>query len=353
MDFLKIFHIDCGRKYFTPEELKRIIVRLGQNGFNTIELAFGNGGMRFLLNDMEIVTSVGRYGSSEVRTAINSGNRAFCDCGTNELTEEEMEELIYEAERKGIQIMPLLNTPGHMDAIVTAMKELHMAEVGYRGSVSTFDLACTEAAEFTKALLQKYVGWFADHGCTYFNMGCDEYANDVMNSGFEALCSGDDFKYDMFVAYVNDVAGGIFKKGMRPVMFNDGMYYDGTETGGELRRDIICAYWSTGWEGYRLAPARCIEQHGHKIINTSNSWYYVLGRRKDEGNNPIFNNEMALEGIKRTGIGEIPGGADNEPIGAMLCLWCDEPGIVYTEEEEKIVAGLIEEFGRNSGQCFE
>lgn len=84
MEFQKVFHIDCSRKYFSLEEL-------GKNNYTLIELAFSNGGMRFLLNDMEIITSKRAYSNDEVRAAINFGNREYYDAGVNEINEAEME----------------------------------------------------------------------------------------------------------------------------------------------------------------------------------------------------------------------------------------------------------------------
>lgn len=341
---MKIFHIDCGRKAFSPDELKHIIEQMGKNGYDLIELSIGNGGMRFLLDDMEIQTAGTVYGSEEVKEAIRAGNRKYCDCGKNELTEEEMEDLVRFAGKNGIGILPLLNTPGHMQAIVTAMEELGIPDVRYMGSCSTINLGNAKAVSFTGTLLEKYIAWFAKRGSRYFNMGCDEYANDKLEdglSGFGLLCRKEDFMYDRFIGYVNDIAGIVKGYGMTPVMFNDGMYYAGNTDGGQLDREIICSYWTTGWTDYTPAPARLIEQMGHRILNTASDWYYVLGRREGDGGNQDFTSKKAEDGILGIGKNDVPGGADNVPVGAMLCLWCDSPSVPYTEEEQKILDRLI------------
>lgn len=341
---MKIFHIDCGRKYFSVDELKNLIHLLGKNGYNMIELAFGNGGMRFFLKNMEITTSTRTYESDAVKAAINYGNRAFCDCGTNELTEREMEELISLANEYNIRILPLLNSPGHMDAIVMGMEKLGISAPGFKGSVSTIDFDSTEAVEFTKAILSKYIDWFADRGSTLFNMGCDEYANDVLASGFAVLCDRKNFMYDKFISYANSVADLILEAGMKPVMFNDGMYYDENVEGGLLNREIICSYWSMGWPGYTPASAKFVEKQGHAILNTSNEWYYVLGRRYDTKPNPMFNDRDAERGILTCQKSVVLGGTDTSPMGEMFCLWCDEPQMPFNDEEKIILEKLISAF---------
>lgn len=57
---------------------------------------------------------------------------------------------------------------------------------------------------FTQALVEKYMAYFAEKGCEYFNLGADEYANDRYTSGsmgFGHLISSG--KYGSFVNYVN------------------------------------------------------------------------------------------------------------------------------------------------------
>ncbi len=128
---------------------------------------------------------------------------------------------------------------------------------------------------------------------------------------------------------------------MTPVMFNDGMYYAGHTEAGRLDPDILCSYCITGWPGYDLAPARLIEKMGHRIINTASDWYYVLGRRTGDGGNQDFTSDKTAAGIARVAKSEVPGGADSEPAGEMLCVWCDEPMAPYTAEERDILDRLI------------
>lgn len=49
--FYRIVHLDCGRKYFSEAQIKQIIDYAYNYGYTHVELAFGNDGLRFLLND--------------------------------------------------------------------------------------------------------------------------------------------------------------------------------------------------------------------------------------------------------------------------------------------------------------
>ena len=199
----RIVHLDCGRKYFSVDNIKSIIDTSSEAGFNYLELAVGNDGLRFLLDDMSVTVGETAYESTDVTNAVQAANKAYYDAGEqNELTQAEMDEIIAYAKEKGMGVIPLLNTPGHMNAIVSAMASLGI-NGSYDGSANTIDVTNADAVAFTKALLQKYVTYFAEKGCTLFNFGADEYANDIYSTGgmgFAQLVNAG--QYDEFVAYI-------------------------------------------------------------------------------------------------------------------------------------------------------
>lgn len=49
-----IMFLDCGRKYYSVDSIKQIIDNASAAGFNYIQLAVGNDGLRFLLDDMSL-----------------------------------------------------------------------------------------------------------------------------------------------------------------------------------------------------------------------------------------------------------------------------------------------------------
>ena len=85
--FYTIFHLDCGRNYFSKQQIKNIIDEMAKDGFNTLELAIGNDGLRFLLDDMSVTMDDGTvYSDAAVRAGIQDGNKAYRNNGTNELS---------------------------------------------------------------------------------------------------------------------------------------------------------------------------------------------------------------------------------------------------------------------------
>ena len=344
MEYIKAFHIDNGRKYYSLAQLTDLVDVMAEAGYNMLELAVGNDGYRLLLDDMTIRTAQKVYESDDVKKAIHAGNIAYCDNGTNELTEEDAAALIKYANEKGIQVMPLLNSPGHMDAILTAMEHLGISSPAYKGSKTTVDLDNPEAVQFTKALLQKLITWFSEKGCLYLNLGSDEYANDVLTSGFASLQKPEEYRYDKFISYVNDIAHMIKSAGMVPVMFNDGVYYNQDLSAGTLDKDIVVSYWSPGWDAYDLAPVSFLEAQGHQILDTSCSWYYVLGRTTEENVNRIFTYQTSLNAMTNEESPVLSSMKNTKPIGSMFCLWSDEPQVPYDEKEVDRMHMLLRAF---------
>lgn len=274
-----IMFLDCGRKYFSVNSIKQIIDNASAAGFNYIQLAVGNDGLRFLLDDMSLTVNGTTYSSQQVSAAIHAGNEAYHNFDVDELTQPEMDEIIAYAASKGMGVIPCVNTPGHMDAILSAATSLTGTDCSYSGSARTIDVTNATAVAFTQALLQKYISYFAGKGCKLFNMGADEYANDIFTSGsmgFGNLQSTG--KYSYYVTYVNDVAALIKDAGMTPMAFNDGIYFNSNTSSGTFDTDILICYWSNGWSSYTPMPAANLAAKGFKLINTHGDYYWVLGK---------------------------------------------------------------------------
>lgn len=343
-DFMRVFHLDCGRKYFSVAEIKSLIDTASAANYTHIELAVGNDSLRFLLDDMSVTANGKTYASDDVKTQIHNGNVNYYDAGSaNELSQRDMDTIIAYAQSKNISIIPLINTPGHMDAILSAATALTGSDCAYNKSVRTIDLTNDTAVAFTQALLQKYINYFAGKGCGYFNMGADEYANDVLKpNGFSYLLSNG--LYSNFVNYVNDVAKLIVDAGMTPIAFNDGIYYKNTTNCGAFSKDIVVSYW----ENSGTASASFIAQQGHKILNTNKSWYYVPG---NTGSWASMN--TAKSGVNNTRVTSVAG--DNgsvTPIGAMLCLWCDTPSVPFDSNVKDNVNYLMQTLSQKNSTYF-
>ncbi len=81
---------------------------------------------------MSITVNGKTYASEEVKKAITEGNNQYYkDPNGNALNKTEMNRSCCLCKRKGIHIIPVINTPGHMDSILVAMEELGMSNPRY------------------------------------------------------------------------------------------------------------------------------------------------------------------------------------------------------------------------------
>lgn len=77
----RIVHLDCGRKYFSKDWIIALMYEAKAAGYNQVQLAFGNKGLRFLLNDMSVTVDGTAY---DAKSAIQEGNKAYLQCGRKE-----------------------------------------------------------------------------------------------------------------------------------------------------------------------------------------------------------------------------------------------------------------------------
>lgn len=328
--FYRIVHLDCGREYFTKDWIIALINEMSAAGYNQLQLAFGNGGFRFYLNDM----GVGSYGSDAVKNALEDGNNHYNTYGddgkgtangewmtynpeTNALTEQEMDAIIAHAKSKGVEIVPMLNTPGHMHALLAAMQELGMSNVSVSGKTGCMNLDNSNAVDFTKALLTKYVNYFSDKGCKFFNLATDEY------SSFNTT----------FYNYANSLVDIVTAAKMTPRVFNDSFLSSGNNTikSNNTYPTQVC-YWYQG----STKSARSLSYSGYPMINTNHDYYYVSTNEDwnlyREGYTFVGDyNESTwvskAEQFSNTSFnGSNYGSNVDSPVGSMFCIWCNTPG---------------------------
>lgn len=317
-DYYRIVHLDCGREYFTKDWIIALINEMADAGYNQLQLAFGNGGFRFYLDDM----AVGNYSHKQVMEALEAGNNHYNTYGdgedgptnsewiaynpsVNALTKTEMDAIIKHAQSKGIEVVPMLNTPGHMHAVLAAMSELGITGT-LQVSKGCLNLDNEDAVSFTKELVKKYIEYFSSkENCNFFNLAMDEY------SSFN----------DTFFSYANELIGYVSGAVMTPRVFNDalskGKFTSGTQ---------ICYWYSQD------TSASSIANMGYSVINTNHDYYYVSTNEYwnlyREGYTFVGNYDESewVKKAKQFNNTTFYNGTYNNPVGSMFCIWCNTPG---------------------------
>ena len=343
----RIVHLDCGRKYFSVEYIKSVIDTMAENGFNQLELAFGNGGLRFVLDNMDIKSeSSTLHNSEDVKAAIRQGNERFYnDPNGNSLSETDMKAIITYAQSKGVEIVPLLNMPGHMDGVLSS--DL-FSQYKLSGSEGSLDLNNSYAVDFGKALLKLYVDWFRQNSNSkFFNFGADEYGQGIRNPYIESSVAK--VTYDQLISYMNDCADIIEGQSMTARCFNDFVCYN-RRTDCNLYKTVQVCYWSNQWNNSEYNTPDVIKNAGYKMINTNQKWYFVPSKADEYGKSVVLNNFTTFDVTKYQNIKsgynptsttytEIPVGTTN--VGAMFCVWCDTPSVdVALADVQDLIAAM-------------
>lgn len=325
--------LDCGRKYFTVGEIEALIDAMVKYGYNQLQLSFGNGGCRFLLNEMTLKfkdsdgTTV-TINSDSVKTNIKNGNVQFNGDGST-LSQSEMDTIISYAQANGISIVPMLNMPGHSTAIMCGYDEYQSTKEKTNGNLDVDNLT---ARNYGYALLSKYVDYFALKDCKYFSFGSDE-------SGFDG---------NGMTSFVTGCAKIIANAGMRPRAFNDATNV------ATYPAYVQISYWHQ--ESNSKNPTE-LANDGHEMLNTHGRWYYVIKNEQYDSNrdNKYWTGQVnsavtsvelpatkvtGLDDGKWTGLNEYftadpnYGTVVGSSVGTMFCIWCDASQNTYLTGEQ-------------------
>ena len=193
-----------------------------------------------------------------------------------------------------------------------------MSKLGISGNLQVsgkpgcLNLENTVAVSFTKELVSKYVKYFADNGCNFFNAAMDEY------SSWE----------NVFYNYANEIISIITKYNMTPRMFNDALRRNNTISNSNVQ---VC-YWFYGNNCY---PVDDITQY--QLINANHDYYYVSTNENwnlyregytfvGEYNEDTWINKAKQFNNNTFNYGSGVGTTVNNPVGSMFCIWCNTPG---------------------------
>ena len=317
--------LDAGRMYFTEDQLKKVIDNCASAGLNQLTLYLSdNQGFRFGLiqkpgDKFRITASDGKV--YDLTDSLGEGweTADFTSNGEGYLTIPEMDRVLKHAKEKGIEIVPCINVPGHMGAILDQVKDTGgtvLDGLRYPKSRSSINLNDATARAFGLAIVDAYAKYFAQRGCKFYCVGADEFAYDSV--GATNFSWMDDTLYGNFVSFMNDAAGIIEKYKMTPRAFNDGFYVKGDH---ELDKAYQVYYW-----GGAVATADQIAAKGHTLVNADcNGVYYAL---KQEGVTPWCG--MPTEAsLAKWNYKALTTYADKIG-GATFCIWNDQAGTTRT-----------------------
>ena len=323
-----ILHLDCARKYFSVENIKIIIDRISNAGFNQLNFHFSEDqGFRLQLGDMTIQDEDGI--SYDLTPCLGGYENP-----TKWYTQNEMDSIIEYAKSKNIDIVPSFDMPGHLGYILNKFPDFKSNDD------STIDIANATAVKFLKAILVKYLKYFSSRGCKYWNMGFDEIGENGL--GFKNYY--DSGNYQKIIDFSNMLVTEIKKYGFIPRMFNDGVYYH-DDYNYMFDKDIEICVWKGSSTQANMGNPIKIQKCGYKVINWSGAFYWVLGNTNLSVAPEYFDDVDLLYNLtKEYWIYPTP------TYGATLSIWCDGYSSVHPNDDGDYVLAetenLILAFGK-------
>lgn len=320
----RALHIDIGRKFYSEDWLLTRIREMSRLRLNTLQLHFSeNEGFRLMSESHPEVVS------------------------EQALTKQEMRAIILEAQRYHVDIIPSLDSPGHLGQALRTHPEWLLKDAAGTPAPGALDITNPAARRFVLELIDEYAELFT--GSCYFHIGGDEFINFAEFDKYPQLAEyaqnvlniSGGTGVDTYIDYLNEVAEHLESKGWTVRAWNDGLYRADQIQRVAPKPSIQITYW-TKWHPM-MAPVEDILAKGHQVINYNDGYlYYVLGEHAGY-TYPTAEKISASwhPGLfpARTGEAkqEYTGAYPRELVGTTFSIWSDKP---EAQSEAEVAAGL-------------
>ncbi|ARQ68951.1 beta-N-acetylhexosaminidase [Streptomyces marincola] len=311
--------LDIARKHFPADWIEDRLREMAELKLNQLQLHFSDDqGFRVASESHPEVVSDTHLGKDEVRGIIDL------------------------AESLHITVIPEIDSPGHLGAVLAAHPGLQLTRADGSPVDGAIDIADPAAADIVDDLIREYADLFPGR---WLHLGGDEYAAvtvedpEAAHPGLAEAARerhGEDAGVrDLATAWLNDRAETAREAGKVPQVWNDGMHRGGVVAPDQDRQ---VTYW-TGRELGAREPEEYLEG-GWQLVNLNSEYlYYVLGE-PNEFTYPTgerIYREWTPDVLR--GDRPVPGdlaGARHVP-GGRLAVWCD---LADAQTPEQVADGI-------------
>ncbi|MET7286022.1 glycoside hydrolase family 20 protein [Streptomyces sp. NPDC005573] len=311
------FNLDIARKPFSESWIEDRIRELGDLKFNELGLHFSDD-QAFRIQSVthpEIVSPV-------------------------HLTQAQVKKIIALAASRHITVVPEIDSPGHLGAVLAAHPDLQLRNVSGVPTKGAIDISKPASAKLLDDLLNEFTGLFTG---SQWNLGGDEYQALTVSdpqASYPQLAAAARQKYgsggtvsDLATGWLNDRAATVRAHDRTMRAWNDGFY---RHTSVQPAKDLQVAYW-TGKEIGAREPVQYLSA-GRKVINYNDEYlYYVLGEPQTfvyPTGQRIY--QQWTPRVVR-GTTAVPAAYDGQILGGTFAVWCD---FANAQTEAQVAAGI-------------
>ncbi|MFE0252649.1 family 20 glycosylhydrolase [Streptomyces sp. NPDC059010] len=237
-------------------------------------------------------------------------------------TKDEIRRLVALGERYHVEIIPEINSPGHMDPWIENRPDLQLTDSDGNKQPSRLDITRPEAFAYYTSLIDEYAQVFSSAS---WHMGADEYMLGSDFAKYPQILKYAQDRYgpgatpqDAFIDFVNRVHAYAADKGKRLRIWNDGLT-------GANTVPVAAGTTVEHWLNVATKPSR-LRAQGYPLMNAAYALYLVRGgfHSDTEGLYDQSWDPRSFEGEKLASADGIT--------GAKISLWPDN-GRGETENE--------------------
>lgn len=267
------------------------------------------------------------------------------------LTKAQVRQIIGVARSLHISVVPELDSPGHLGAVLDHYPNLQLHNASGRVIRGAIDISNPKAAPLIDSLLTEMSQLFTNPpkgAPAYWHLGGDEYQALMSSSpstSYPQLAQAARQKYgpngtieDLTTGWLNDRQKTVEGQGKNRIeAWNDG-FFSSPRVSADKNRMV--AYW-TGKEIGKRDPAEFLRE-GRNVMNFNDEFlYYVLGEPNQffyPTGQRIYESwtPRVLRGTRPVAVSASMSGPDRIP-GARFAIWSDR---AQAQTEQQVAAGI-------------
>ena len=250
-------HLDAARKYFPAASILELLHTVADIGINVVQWHLSeNEGFRI--------------GSEQFPSIVSPEHVSRADVLRIADTATELQ----------IDLIPSLDMPGHLGAVLAAHPELRLHDADGHPLSDALDITRAEAITFAHQLIDDIAPLFPHS--TRWNLGGDEFVDFARIDDYPVLdrAARERFGeyatgFDVLTDFVNSTADHLRARGFDARVWNDGMLR-GRVVG--LDPEVALTWW-TNWH-VDMSPLAAALSAGNPLVNFNDGlFYYVLGEK--------------------------------------------------------------------------
>ncbi|WP_406735544.1 family 20 glycosylhydrolase [Streptomyces sp. NBC_01108] len=243
-------------------------------------------------------------------------------------TKPQVRTLVALANKYHIELVPEINSPGHMDTYLENHPELQLKDRNGVASPPRLDISRPEALTYYTSMVDEALRVWDTRS---WHMGADEYMIGSSYPNYPQLQTAATAKFgasatpdDLFVDFINQVDAHVRADGRSLRIWNDGLA--GRNGVVPLNRDITVEHWLGG--GAIQKPSTLLAE-GRPVMNSAYALYLVRGGYTTQTRNLYESDWTPLRFEGET----LPATAANLT-GAKISLWPDSAAAETENEVE-------------------